>query len=89
MLEKVRIFYEHELKSTKFWISKENKKFCPTYKDKKEAVWNAVGRCCAVAMFVQYLDVPFEEIDPLYMEYKEKLEDLLSIENLAKEERGE
>lgn len=70
MLEKVREYYEMEYRDTvraleKSWVT-----------DKKMAVWYAIQRCLGVAQFVQIAGVSFEEIDALYDEFKEKLENL-------------
>jgi hypothetical protein len=71
MLEKVREYYEMECRDTaraleNSWVT-----------DKGMAVWYAIQRCLGVAQFVQIAgDVNFEEIDALYNEFKEKLENL-------------
>lgn len=74
MIDKVKKFYESEYKSTIQWLSSE---YCKTPKDKKNSINNAIQRCLAVAFFVQELDVPFKEIDPLYEEYRTKFYKLL------------
>lgn len=76
MLDKVKKFYEKEYESTLQWLSSE---YCRTPKDKKNSINNAIQRCLAIAIFVQDLDVPFKDIDPLYYEYRKKFYELLKM----------
>ena len=61
------------------------KAFCEReYKDTKRAIekgWGesaeeiglkGITRCLGAADFLQYLNVPFEEVDEIYLEYREK-----------------
>ena len=70
MLEKVREYYEMEYRDTvrsieQSWVT-----------DKKMDIRHTIQRCLGVAQFVQSVGVSFEEIDALYNEFKEKLENL-------------
>jgi hypothetical protein len=71
MLEKVRDYFENELRQaeadiTRPWITKT------------EAVWYAVQRCLGVADFVTRLGVSYTDVVPLFEEYREKLNELLT-----------
>ena len=70
MLEKVRDYFETELSQTKTAIER---KICDG-----EAVWYATQRCLGVADFATRLGVPYTDIEPLFEEYKEKLNKLLT-----------
>ena len=74
MLDKVRKFYENEYKSTLDWLAS---KYCRTPDDKKNSINNAIQRCLAIAYFIQELDVPFRDIEPLFTEYRIKFYELL------------
>ena len=74
MLDKVKKFYEQEYKDTLNWLGCE---YCKTKKDKIKSINNAIQRCLAIALFVQGLDVTYEEVNPLYEEYRMKFEELL------------
>lgn len=75
MLEKIREFYESELRGVERYIKSE---WCKTDKEKSDSVWYALQRCLGVAQFTQVAcDVSFEDIEPLYEEFKEKFEKLL------------
>lgn len=72
MLEKAKNFFEKEYKSTE-WYLKNRTLFLLSDAQVKEGT---VQRCLGVAQFVQQLGVSFEEISPIYDEYKEKIESL-------------
>lgn len=72
MLEKAKEYFEREYVDCVRAIERKYDWSTP-----KEFVWRAITDCLAVAMFVQTIGVTYEEIDPLYMEYKKKLENLL------------
>ena len=70
MLDKVKDFFEMEYNDA--CIACEAKWSTP-----KEIAKGAIQRCLGVALFAQTAsDVTFEDIDSLYTEYKEKLEEL-------------
>lgn len=72
MLEKVKEYFETELRQAEADIKRP-------WITKGEAVWCAIQRCLGVANFViEYCGIPFEMVDPLFEEYKEKLEKLLT-----------
>ena len=73
MLEKVKEYFESEYTDTVRAI--ERKYYWGT---PKSFVERAITNCLAVAMFAQTVGISFEEVDPLYNEYKAKLEDLLA-----------
>ena len=72
MLEKVREYFEREYISTVRAIERKYSWGTP-----QEFVKMGITNCLAVAMFSQTIGVKFEDLDPLYNEYKEKLEALL------------
>lgn len=72
MLEKIKQFYETEYKDTIRYINSPYLRTC-----KKEVVNNTVQRILGVAQFIQIAcNIPFEDIETLYEEYRCKLEDL-------------
>lgn len=73
MLEKVKEYFEREYIDTERAIERKYNWGTP-----KSFVERAITNCLAVAMFVQTIGVSFEEVDPLYNEYKAKLENLLT-----------
>lgn len=73
MLEKVKEYFEREYIDTVRAIERKYDWGTP-----KSFVERAITNCLAVAMFAQTVGVKFEEVDPLYNEYKEKLENLLT-----------
>lgn len=73
MLEKVREYFERQYNDTIRAIECDYEWGTP-----KEFVWRAITDCLAVAMFAQTIGVKFEEVNSLYNEYKEKLENLLT-----------
>ena len=73
MLEKVKEYFEREYADTVRAIERKYNWGTP-----KSFVERAITDCLAVAMFAQTLGVSFEEVDPLYNEYKAKLESLLA-----------
>lgn len=73
MIEKVKEYFEREYKDCVRAIEQKYDFGTP-----KDFVWRAITDCLAVAMFAQTIGVKFEEIDPIYNEYKEKLENLLT-----------
>ena len=72
MLEKVKEYFEREYISTVRAIERKYSWGTP-----REFVNMGITNCLAVAMFSQSIGVKFEDLDPLYNEYKEKLEALL------------
>lgn len=42
----------------------------------KEVVDSAIDRCLGVALFIQFIDVSYEDADMIYSEVKTKLEEL-------------
>ena len=74
MLDKVKNYYESELKSAKLTCN------CKLF-SKKEVISNAVMRCLGVAIFVQTADetILYDDIDKLYEEYRTKLEELENV----------
>jgi hypothetical protein len=71
MLEKVREYFESELRQTEADIKRP-------WADKGKIIWYAILRCSGVANFViEHCDIPYEIIDPLYEEYRQKLQKLL------------
>lgn len=73
MLEKVKEYFEKEYISTVHAIERKYSWGTP-----KEFVDRGITNCLAVAMFAQTIGVSFEDVEPLYNEYKEKLENLLT-----------
>ena len=73
MLEKVREYFERQYIDTVRAIERKYDWGTP-----KSFVERAITDCLAVAMFSQTIGVSFEEVDPLYNEYKAKLENLLA-----------
>ena len=72
MLEKVREYFEREYISTVRAIERKYSWGTP-----QEFVKMGITNCLAVAMFSQSIGVKFEDVNPLYNEYKEKLKALL------------
>lgn len=73
MLDKIKEFYENEYIDA--CIACEFKRYTP-----QEIVNNAIQRCLGIALFSQTAsDIPFEEIDSLYTEYRRKLEELENV----------
>ncbi len=69
MMDKVKAFFESELKSVARadahgyeWV------------DRETVVSSALSRCLGVTFFVQSLGVDYAEVAPLYDEYKAKIE---------------
>lgn len=73
MLEKVKEYFESEYTDTVRSIERKYNWGTP-----KSFVERAITNCLAVAMFAQTIGVSFEEVDPIYNEYKAKLENLLA-----------
>ena len=73
VLEKVKEYFEREYVDTVRAIERKYNWGTP-----KSFVERAITDCLAVAMFAQTIGVSFEEVDPLYNEYKAKLENLLA-----------
>ncbi len=75
ILKKVKEYYEEEYQDTKrcFEINWN-------WSTPQELINGSIKRCLGVAQFVQNLGVAYEDIGPIYMEYKEKLENLLTTE---------
>lgn len=73
MLEKVREYFESQYIDTVRAIERKYDWGTP-----QKFVERAITDCLAVAMFAQTIGVTFEEVDPLYNEYKAKLESLLT-----------
>lgn len=74
MLDKVKKFYEQEYKDTLNWLGCE---YCKTKENKIKSINGAIQRCLGIALFVQNCGVTFEEVNPLYDEYRMKFEELL------------
>ena len=70
-MNEIKTYYESEYKSTKRFL--EN---LPAWANEKEVVNNAIQRMLGVAQFVQYCDVPYEDITELFEEYRNKNEAL-------------
>ena len=73
MLEKVKEYFEREYIDAVRAIERKYNWGTP-----KSFVERAITNCLTVAMFAQTIEVSFEEIDPIYNEYKTKLENLLA-----------
>ena len=77
MEQKIKNFFDNEYISTKRYISYLNNdprlKFCST----GMIIDKAICRLLGVTQFVQTLGVEYKEIDPIYEEYRQKLENLL------------
>lgn len=73
MLEKVKKYFEREYIDVVRAIERKY-----NWGTLKSFVERAITNCLAVAMFAQTIGVSFEEIDPIYNEYKTKLENLLA-----------
>jgi len=71
MLEKVRNYFESELRRAEEDIKRP-------WADKGEVVWYAIQRCLGVADFATYLGVSYTDVVPLFEEYREKLNKLLT-----------
>lgn len=69
-LEKVKEYYDNEIRDIERSIT------MPLYKPDK-LVECSIQRCLGVAFFVQYLGEPFDKVDELYEEVRNKLYDLL------------
>jgi hypothetical protein len=74
ILNLVKEYYEEEYQDAKRCIEKKYAWTTP-----KDLVKSTINRCLGIAQFVQYLGVPYEDLD-IYDEYKEKLEKLLTTE---------
>lgn len=61
ILKKVDDFYKAEIQSAKNTLNLNLYSF-----ETREVIINAVQRCLGVALFVQSLNVPYNEIDTLY-----------------------
>lgn len=69
MLDKIKDYFEMEYIDACI--------ACESEWGAKEIVNNTIQRCLGVALFVQNVsDIPFEDIDSLYTEYRRKLEEL-------------
>ena len=80
-ISKIKEYFEFEYKATKRVIESslsddDNYKWIRTDTDRRHAVSQAIDRFLGVAFFVQYCDIPYNVIDPLYNEYKDKLESI-------------
>lgn len=74
MLEKVKEFFELMYEDT----AKEIECYNYTGKTLYDIVWGTVEYCSAVALFAQFSGVDHDEVESLYGEYEEKLENLLT-----------
>ena len=70
-MNKVKAFFESELQNVEHV---NNSDYCGKWISHKDVVDNAIVRCLGVTMFVQTIGVSYEEVAPLYDEYKAKLE---------------
>ena len=75
ILNQAKLFFEEEYDDTENCIKRNY-----SWNTPKEFVDGSVKRCLGVAQFVQHLGVAYEDINPIYMDYKEKLEKLLTNE---------
>ena len=73
MLEKVKEYFESEYRDTVRGIERNYVWTTP-----QKLVDRAIVNCLAVAQFSQTIGVTFAEVNALYDEYKEKLENLLT-----------
>ena len=73
MLDKVKEYFEDKYRETKRAIDREYDWMTP-----REFINRGISDCLAVAMFAQTIGVKYEIIDPIYNEYKEKIENLLT-----------
>ena len=72
MLKQITEFYEREYNDTKRFLKS------PWCGKASDTVWYATQRCLGVAQFVQIAcNVSYEDIEPIYNEYREKFEKLL------------
>ena len=72
MLDKIRAFFEMEYTSTEKFVKSS---YAKGYE--KMTIEKTISRCLGVAQFVQSIGVSYEDIYPLYEDYKKKLELLL------------
>ena len=72
ILKKVDDFYKAEIQSTKNTLNQSLYLF-----ESREIINSAIQRCLGVALFVQSLDVPYNEIDTLYTATRTQFYDLL------------
>lgn len=72
MLKKVKDFFEEEYTSTARYLKSTYAKG-----NERMVVEKSISRCLGVAQFVQGIGLTYEEVEPVYNNYKKKLELLL------------
>ena len=70
ILKEVKNYYDTEYKET-------NKAILSAYFKPIDIVDNTIQRCLGVALFVQYLDISFDDINKLYEAQRKRLKNLL------------
>ena len=70
ILKEVKNYYDTEYKEV-------NKAILSEYFTPIDIVDNSIQRCLGVALFVQYLDIPFDNINELYEAQRKRLKNLL------------
>lgn len=80
MINRVKNYYETELKRTENWL---NNPLHKTEEEKRQVVWYAIQRCFGVSDFVKanYFNVDHMKLDELFELHKEKLNKLLDKSN--------
>lgn len=69
--EEILKFFEHEYMETKK-LAESRPGWLPD-----SFIQDTLFRCQGIAMFVQQIGVSFEEIEPFYNSYKEKIQKLI------------
>lgn len=72
ILKQVREYYEMELHNVELVATRNELLDCTGLTE--SCVNAALSRCLGVALFVQQLDIDYEDINEIYEEYKAKIE---------------
>ena len=72
ILELVEDFYKMEQRDIQLVVERNN--MMNDSRANKFHVNGTLQRCLGVALFVQSMDVPYEDINKLYEEYRKKIE---------------
>ena len=72
ILELVEDYYNMEYRDIQLVVKRNN--MMNDNRVNKFHVNGTLQRCLGVALFVQSMDVPYEDVNKLYEEYKEKIE---------------
>lgn len=75
IIDYVRDFYETEIVSFKLLLNTKPN-WCKSDKEIRRAMRQAIDRCLGVAFFVQSLDVPYEQVEAEFDNFKFRISEV-------------